>query len=164
MVVRDDQTHRLKLSSPKTVLCEIDFLGLAKFYPNSKIIHKYIFAEIRFKIFETSYPMHILVTTIYLKYLFIWSDQVQLLIINSMASFSKVKRIDRGHFLHYSCHDYVYCIISSLLRFLGFREFKKSSRCTLVNQALLLIQSLNQVEILAKDYKNHVSYWIKISL
>jgi hypothetical protein len=53
------------------VLCEVDFLGLEKFCLNSKILHEYIFVEIGFKIFATSYLVHALITVLYLKYLFI---------------------------------------------------------------------------------------------
>jgi hypothetical protein len=78
VAVRDDQTRQLMLpSTQKKYSYEVDFLSLEKFCLDSEILREYIFVKIGFKIFETIYLTHILVTMLYSKYLFIWSVRVR---------------------------------------------------------------------------------------
>jgi hypothetical protein len=100
VVVRDDQTRQLMLpSTQKKFSYEVDFLGLEKFCLDSEILREYIFAKIGFKIFGTIYLIHILVTMLYSKYLFIWSGRVQW--ITRERVFLEVEGIDMGKFLQY---------------------------------------------------------------
>jgi hypothetical protein len=69
---------------------------------------------------RTCYFVNMLVTMLYLKYLFIWGGRVQFLKNNSWASFSKVERTDVGKFLPYSWHNNFYCIVSLMVKVFRF--------------------------------------------
>ena len=61
-----------------------------------------------------------LATTLYLKYLFLWSDQVQFLTNNSRMSFLEVEGTSVGNIFLYSWHKNIYCIILLVVKILKF--------------------------------------------
>jgi hypothetical protein len=102
-----------------------------------------------------------LATMLYLMYLFFWIGQVQFLIGNSKASFSKIEETDTRKFLQYLGIIIFITLFHQWLRFLGVEDFKKSPRFSLVNQAYCLIWLLDQDEILTEELEDPVLYWLK---